>query len=884
MDEQALNELLECSVCLERLDHTSKVLPCQHTFCRRCLDEIVSTKKELRCPECRTLVSYRVEDLPANILLIRLLEGLKHANQIVSSSSSSTGAFKAKPPSRRHESLNINLSHTSGSKRQFEAKALYNYDAKEPGDLSFKKGEIITVCRQIDQNWYYGELNGQDGYFPSSYVQVVSNFSSSVPQVKALYDFDIKDENEKDCLKFQKDEILQLIRKVDDNWLEGRRGDKIGIFPLSFVELNDAAKSLVASRSRSSSSSSVGVCDGGPSGTSSGRSSAPAPGSRLPSSSFQQIWHHLPQQRERVALHPPTPNTAANAAASLPPPPLNAPMAAMASTSAQQKRHSFTATSHTHSANSSPTIQQRRSLELSPTSGAMPPTSPLHVALPPPPAPACSGNVGSASAMKLLAHLESSGQIPDDNKPGSADTNNPDITFGKTAIYSALYNYKPQKEDEVELRKGDYYTVTEKCQDGWYKGHCLKTGVNGVFPGNYVQISRQSSAFGSVNPNMPNVRAKEIPASSSIASADMNNQPGSVFYGSPPPPCSGNMDTPPPAPPPATVSQPHIRTDGSSASHGTSSSSTNLHRQSASGTTARSRTLHHASSVSYTTSSILAAAYHSNNNNSSGGSGNTGVGSGSALSPSVSSSILAAAYSNNNNNSSGGSSNSGVVGGSTLSPSVSSSSQLSSSSTITHTVVDTPGSKSHPGSGGNTSSSSLKNAASMGSCGGAGGHHAQNLNPSSSSSSSSSSHRNVAEFAALQHSMSASTNITPPNVVAGISSTATSHSTSKEKKEKKDRDKPSLVKRLTMGKGKKSKSPSEGEDSVVTLSSDSSHTGHTRYRCIAPYPPQGEMELELKIGDIVLVYKKWEDGWFKGALQRTGKNGLFPGSFVTKCD
>lgn len=85
MDEQALSEILECSVCLERLDHTSKVLPCQHTFCRRCLEEIVSTQQELRCPECRTLVTVRVEDLPPNILLVRLLEGLKTHGHVLSS-------------------------------------------------------------------------------------------------------------------------------------------------------------------------------------------------------------------------------------------------------------------------------------------------------------------------------------------------------------------------------------------------------------------------------------------------------------------------------------------------------------------------------------------------------------------------------------------------------------------------------------------------------------------------------------------------------------------------------------------------------------------------------------------------------------------------------
>ena len=56
--------------------------------------------------------------------------------------------------------------------------------------------------------------------------------------------------------------------------------------------------------------------------------------------------------------------------------------------------------------------------------------------------------------------------------------------------YIAMYNYKPQKADELELHKGDYYTVVEKCQDGWYKGQCLKSGIAGVFPGNYVNLCR----------------------------------------------------------------------------------------------------------------------------------------------------------------------------------------------------------------------------------------------------------------------------------------------------------------------------------------------------------------------------------------------------------
>lgn len=79
MDEGMLNDLLECSVCLERLDTSSKVLPCQHTFCKKCLEEILSTHRELRCPECRVLVDAKIEELPPNVLLMRILEGMKNA-------------------------------------------------------------------------------------------------------------------------------------------------------------------------------------------------------------------------------------------------------------------------------------------------------------------------------------------------------------------------------------------------------------------------------------------------------------------------------------------------------------------------------------------------------------------------------------------------------------------------------------------------------------------------------------------------------------------------------------------------------------------------------------------------------------------------------------
>ena len=56
-----------------------------------------------------------------------------------------------------------------------------------------------------------------------------------------------------------------------------------------------------------------------------------------------------------------------------------------------------------------------------------------------------------------------------------------------------------------------------------------------------------------------------------------------------------------------------------------------------------------------------------------------------------------------------------------------------------------------------------------------------------------------------------------------------------------------------------------------------------RFRCITAYPPNSEYELELRVGDVVYVHKKRDDGWYKGTLQRTGKTGLFPASFVDAC-
>ncbi|KAI8925857.1 P-loop containing nucleoside triphosphate hydrolase protein [Entophlyctis helioformis] len=57
------------------------------------------------------------------------------------------------------------------AKKVPRCKALYNYDATEADELSFKVGDVITITGKDDPGWWTGTLNGQTGLFPSNYVE-----------------------------------------------------------------------------------------------------------------------------------------------------------------------------------------------------------------------------------------------------------------------------------------------------------------------------------------------------------------------------------------------------------------------------------------------------------------------------------------------------------------------------------------------------------------------------------------------------------------------------------------------------------------------------------------------------------------------------------------
>ncbi|XP_020282856.1 sorbin and SH3 domain-containing protein 1 isoform X3 [Pseudomyrmex gracilis] len=294
---------------------------------------------------------------------------------------------KSPIPLNRYDDFVDDLSQRSRSQDQtpeprLVARALYNFVGQSSRELTFRRGDIIFVRRQVDKNWYEGEYNAMIGLFPYNYVEILpyDGTMRTTPkkahegQARAKFNFVAQTNLE---LSLVKGELVVLTRRVDENWYEGRIGNRKGIFPISYVEVITE-----------------------------------------------------PGHRSETPIQ-------------------NKPVASPAA-------HSLLANGSSGGKMSMGPHHYVPSIPVNINT-----TQPHYNSL-----PRMGGSKLHISQLSETLHID---------------------THSEPIPYRALYNYKPQNDDELELKEGDTVYVMEKCDDGWYVGSSQRTGYFGTFPGNYVE-------------------------------------------------------------------------------------------------------------------------------------------------------------------------------------------------------------------------------------------------------------------------------------------------------------------------------------------------------------------------------------------------------------
>ncbi|XP_030012100.1 sorbin and SH3 domain-containing protein 1 [Sphaeramia orbicularis] len=482
------------------------------------------------------------------------------------------------------------------------AMARFDFRAESLKELPFQKGDIVYIIRQVDQNWYEGEHHGRVGIFPRSYVELLPPTEKAQPKKsapvqvleygEAVARFNFTGDTVVE-MSFRKGERITLIRRVDENWYEGKISgtNRQGIFPVTYVEVHKRprVKNGVEYPDPPVSQSPQRSTNASPQLYRNRLTTSPLPLPRSPRRSVSPEVHAISSEWISLTVGGGSPPAA-------PTPPLP-PLPTVSYRCGEYLPPPYSASPVPPITGSPYTVSPTASPSASPLPPPYPPrpssATPFVTFTPPqgedfllfPPSPHLSRSVSPSGGPVLEGWLRGDKELTEGDgaegdrggvraPPGSRrkspaelvkneidhhgrssrspvmlfdiqDNNNvnsfaeavcneilniaetsvrycstlshhphdslhrlhphpskqsliisqqpqshsssPEPSRLNCGIFKALYSYVPQNDDELELQEGDLVSVMEKCDDGWFVGTSRRTKQFGTFPGNYVK-------------------------------------------------------------------------------------------------------------------------------------------------------------------------------------------------------------------------------------------------------------------------------------------------------------------------------------------------------------------------------------------------------------
>jgi len=161
------------------------------------------------------------------------------------------------------------------------ARALYTFQSDNPNELSVSEGSIIKITQYIDKHWLEASYQGKTGLFPVTYAERIKNEpqfqkdshimpshyeglhknllsnwqpgescelsrnDNSLAQhspsndayfVETAFAFSGRNDSE---LTFPSGALIEVMKDVDEDWLEGSFNGRTGLFPKSYLKSSE---------------------------------------------------------------------------------------------------------------------------------------------------------------------------------------------------------------------------------------------------------------------------------------------------------------------------------------------------------------------------------------------------------------------------------------------------------------------------------------------------------------------------------------------------------------------------------------------------------------------------------------------------------------------